>query len=115
MSHLDRVRTCPLCGNLYRGYPATSRLDNKTEICPECGTREALTAAGMPIEEQEKVIEKMREAAKGTCPPGLAPVPTPENTVKIDADVAMEQLKKPEVRERIRAILNGTDEDEDKD
>ena len=110
MSHLDRVRTCPLCGNPYRGYPATSRLDNSTEICPECGTREALTAAGMPIEEQERV---MREAAKGVYEPGFAPVPTPENTVKIDVDVAMEQLKKPEVRERIRRMLDGKDDEEE--
>ena len=43
----DRVeilRTCPKCGKEYEGYPALSRIDNKTEICPECGTKEALEA-----------------------------------------------------------------------
>jgi ribosomal protein S27AE len=41
--------TCPRCGegipnNLQRGqYPgALSRTDNKTEICSDCGTQEAL-------------------------------------------------------------------------
>jgi ribosomal protein S27AE len=44
-----RPHTCPRCGegipnNLDRGrYPgALSRTDNKTEICSECGTQEAL-------------------------------------------------------------------------
>lgn len=41
------TRVCPLCGKQYNEYPALSRKDNKTEICPECGTREA-------IEESEK-------------------------------------------------------------
>lgn len=35
-------RICPLCGKTYTEYPALSRRDNKTEICPACGTREAL-------------------------------------------------------------------------
>ena len=33
---------CPVCGREYDGYPALSRKDNKTEICPDCGLREAL-------------------------------------------------------------------------
>lgn len=33
---------CPKCSKYYIGYPALSREDNKTEICPECGIREAL-------------------------------------------------------------------------
>lgn len=35
-------KICPKCHQYYNGYPAISREDNKTEICPECGTREAL-------------------------------------------------------------------------
>lgn len=35
-------RVCPICKNTYKAYPAISRVDNKTEICPECGTMEAL-------------------------------------------------------------------------
>lgn len=44
-----RTHTCPRCGggipnDLDRGrYPgALSRLDNKTEICSDCGVQEAL-------------------------------------------------------------------------
>lgn len=35
---------CPKCGKYYLDYPALSRKDNKTKICPECGAREALNA-----------------------------------------------------------------------
>lgn len=43
VSELDWHR-CPKCKLGYEGYPAISRVDNKTEICPTCGNREALTA-----------------------------------------------------------------------
>ena len=35
-------RICPVCGREYTEYPAISRKDNKTEICPDCGQDEAL-------------------------------------------------------------------------
>lgn len=38
----NNERTCPKCGQIYNEYPAISRLDNKTEICPDCGSKEAL-------------------------------------------------------------------------
>ena len=35
--------TCPNCNAEFDWrFPALSRRDNKTEICPDCGTREAL-------------------------------------------------------------------------
>jgi len=34
--------TCPGCDELTTDYPALSRRDNKTNICSDCGTREAL-------------------------------------------------------------------------
>lgn len=37
----ENVR-CPMCGQIYSGYPALSRRDNKTEICSDCGMTEAL-------------------------------------------------------------------------
>lgn len=40
---------CPKCKQEYFGCPAVSRVDNKTEICPECGVREALEAAAESI------------------------------------------------------------------
>ena len=33
---------CPRCNRKYRGYPALSRRDNKTDICSDCGTAEAM-------------------------------------------------------------------------
>lgn len=36
------LKICPRCGKTYTGVPATSRKDNVTEICPECGLAEAL-------------------------------------------------------------------------
>ena len=35
-------RICPKCGCPIYGHPAISRTDNKTEICSECGTLEAI-------------------------------------------------------------------------
>jgi gamma-glutamylcyclotransferase (GGCT)/AIG2-like uncharacterized protein YtfP/predicted RNA-binding Zn-ribbon protein involved in translation (DUF1610 family) len=38
--------SCPRCGARYVEPPALSRLDNETEICPPCGTDEALVDHG---------------------------------------------------------------------
>lgn len=35
-------RICPICGKEYSNYPALSRRDNETEICPDCGIMEAI-------------------------------------------------------------------------
>ena len=40
----DKYEICPRCGKYIKGYPALSRKDNKTEICSDCGTAEALEA-----------------------------------------------------------------------
>ena len=42
---VQKPRKCPKCNKKYCSYPALSRDDNKTEICPECGIKEALSAA----------------------------------------------------------------------
>ena len=47
---------CPRCGRKYKEPPAISRVDNKTEICPLCGTREALDALGIDRLEQEHIL-----------------------------------------------------------
>lgn len=39
---MEEKRICPVCGREYTEYPALSRKDNKTEICPQCGIEEAL-------------------------------------------------------------------------
>jgi ribosomal protein S27AE len=35
-------KKCPRCGESYTGFPALSRVDNKTDICSPCGTQEGL-------------------------------------------------------------------------
>lgn len=51
------TRICPVCGKSYTDHPALSRKDNETQICPGCGTREALTSMGVDPEEQERILE----------------------------------------------------------
>lgn len=46
------LRTCPHCGALYGGVPKYPN----TQICPDCGTREALENIGVSADEQEKII-----------------------------------------------------------
>lgn len=64
MSSNDNVRVarvCPKCGRTYTEYPALSRVDNETAICPDCGTKEALDSLGISLEEQSEIIGKIHE------------------------------------------------------
>ena len=54
---IARLAVCPICGRAYHGVPALSREDNKTLICPECGTRQALASIGVGASEQEQILE----------------------------------------------------------
>ena len=40
---IRQSRRCPICHQPIIGYPALSRTDNRTEICADCGTRQALS------------------------------------------------------------------------
>lgn len=51
------TRVCPLCKKEYKEHPALSRDDNKTLICPECGSRQALASIGVSKEEQDKILQ----------------------------------------------------------
>ena len=53
---IRQPRICPLCGQTYTDAPALSRTDNETQICPDCGTRQALESIGVSTEEREKII-----------------------------------------------------------
>lgn len=59
------MRKCPVCGREYSEPSALSRVDNETEICPECGIREALQAAGIDQEKQNEIIQMIREKEQG--------------------------------------------------
>lgn len=61
----EPVRTCPICGKEYRQYPAISRKDNRTEICPDCGVLEALATFGCSREEQLHILDKIHSAKGG--------------------------------------------------
>ncbi len=50
------ARTCPVCSREYTGIPALDRRDNRTPICPDCGTRQALESIGVDAGEQEKIL-----------------------------------------------------------
>jgi hypothetical protein len=54
--NIRQLRICPLCGQNYGRPPAISRTDNKTPICPDCGTRQALESIGVDKEEQEEIL-----------------------------------------------------------
>ncbi|MDE6501287.1 MAG: hypothetical protein K2L10_04320 [Ruminococcus sp.] len=56
-STVKSTRICPLCNAEYQGVPATSRTDNLTPICQDCGIRQSLESIGVPKEEQEKILE----------------------------------------------------------
>lgn len=42
-------KLCPICKTLYTDYPALSRRDNKTYLCPKCGMHEAICAMKIKI------------------------------------------------------------------
>lgn len=52
---------CEKCGNEYK-YPAISREDNKTPICPLCGVIEAVNASNLSEEDKQQIIEIQRKA-----------------------------------------------------
>lgn len=56
--NIDRSVVCPICRLEYRAYPAVSRKGGTTEICPDCGTREALEDFGF---DTNKIEEYMAE------------------------------------------------------
>lgn len=65
---LKGSKFCPRCGRRYNDYPAISRYDNKTEICPDCGVEEAMinfTGGHLsdPHVYDEEVKEEINESA----------------------------------------------------
>ena len=57
-----KERICPLCKKTYTDAPALSRVDNRTLICPECGTRQAHVSAGISRDEQEQIIRAIYQS-----------------------------------------------------
>ena len=66
MKHTDRKkRVCPKCGQAYHGKPAVSRADGRTQLCPDCGTREALESIGVDEKEQDAILAAIHRCAEG--------------------------------------------------
>lgn len=57
---------CPKCRKLYTGYPALSREDNKTHICPDCGMKEAIESIPKMNERKPTPQERTRMAVEAT-------------------------------------------------
>ena len=55
---------CPKCKGNFKRLLALSRIDNKTMICDECGTKEALDALGL-IEGSSMRIAIIEASRKG--------------------------------------------------
>lgn len=49
----DKTKACPICNKKIGKYPAISREDNKTKICSNCGTLEALKAFKESLKDDE--------------------------------------------------------------
>ena len=57
-------RVCPHCGRFFTERPAISRKDNTTEICPECGIREALASICVQPDEAEQILDTIRRHSR---------------------------------------------------
>lgn len=59
---------CPRCKGEYDRLLALSRKDNKTMICDQCGTEEALEAAGIDDKQSfEKVMKPISKIIEEVC------------------------------------------------
>ena len=101
----ERKKLCPKCGKEIGDYSTLSKEDNETEICSVCGTREALDAIGIVGEKQEEIISRMQDGM--LCEADNEVIPTPWNTVTVDAEEIKERLKDPQVLAEILSYLKG--------
>ena len=100
----EELHVCPRCDCDYKGHGSLSRRDNQTDICPTCGTEEAindsepikqwvminddsgLTTSGDRLDRmiREKKFQNIRRPSADRQyrpkPDNLPPVPTPYRT-----------------------------------
>ena len=56
---------CPRCGRTYTEYPALSRYDNETYICPDCGVEEAMiNYTGGTLTDPNRVKQESADTSK---------------------------------------------------
>ena len=97
-------KMCPRCGRPYSDYPAISRYDNKTEICPDCGVEEAMVNyTGGTLEAPDKYKDEARKYNKDNSKKVSEEVtidtPTQEDLDKDEADI--KALDKKQIEDRI--------------
>lgn len=63
-TEITEFKICPFCGKVYHGAPALSRANNKSLICPDCGTREALESIGVKPSEQEEILKTIHRSMR---------------------------------------------------
>ena len=59
---MKKEKVCPRCGERYSDPPALSRADNKTPVCPKCGTIEAFIAYGFTPERAAELQAEMMKS-----------------------------------------------------
>lgn len=64
--YVGASKICPLCDRAILGYPALSRIDNRTEICQNCGMIESLQVLKKYEEHKCKEIIKSSKMKKVT-------------------------------------------------
>lgn len=97
-------KMCPRCGRPYSDYPAISRYDDKTEICPDCGVEEAMiNYTGGTLEAPNKYKDEARKYNKGNSKRVNEEVtidtPTQEDLDKDEANT--KALDKKQIEDRI--------------
>lgn len=55
---------CPICGTTYHEHPALSRTDGESQICPDCGIRQALDSIGITVDEQNKILKTIHKTMR---------------------------------------------------
>jgi hypothetical protein len=58
------LKTCPRCHKEYIGYPALSRVDNKTPICSDCGREEARMGLARSLEKHPMHLSRTEIVCK---------------------------------------------------
>ena len=100
---------CPRCGQYYTKYPALSRYDNETYICPDCGVEEAMVnyTHGKLINPKQYTKDKFTEEV-------TIENPTSEDLEKDDE--ASKTATRKEIEDRIaelrKAIEDGVSTDD---
>jgi hypothetical protein len=86
---MNKKLHCAKCLQPIEGYPATSRRDNKTKICPLCGIKEALEDLKTP---GSITLEKAQEIARRAISDAVLPLEEFNELLNENAEYAKEYI-----------------------